>query len=264
VTAADLTREPPPAGRSRLASGLPWLVLLLVAAVSAIGVPAETVLARLFFVMVLVGGVVAALSVLGGRAQLAASLAVLGLVVVQMTAQRPIQDPPSSQWTVELRGPGQLIRHVIAPPLGSAGWDRAWAAASGAAAYVCARGPLEDRDGLDLYLNGQRLDRLTQEVAFGPRPQPSSVGFYRVPVPRTVVERQPRLVFELRRDPAAPATARPVEICGTFTYRPTAGLDSSAFFDGGTWTSPGPMQRGRYLIELRVERDPGRPLLALY
>jgi hypothetical protein len=128
--------------------------------------------------------------------------------------------------------------------------------------YVCARGPLATEDGLQLWLNGSRLATITQEQAIGPRPQPTSVGFYRLPVERGELERDARAVFELRRAPGA--TARPVEVCGTFAYRPTAGPEASAFFDGRSWSSPGAEQRGRFIVELRIESEPGRPLAALY
>mgnify|MGYP006157101725 CR=1 FL=1 len=34
---------------------------------------------------------------------------------------------------------------------------------------------------------------------------------------------------------SAAANSRPIDVCGTFAYRPSAGLDASAFFDHGTW-----------------------------
>ncbi len=247
---------------SRTPRWVPWAALGGAGALSAIGAPLPTVIARVFFVTVAGGALVMALEAVGRRAQLLAAGVLLALVVVQMTVRRPLETPPPSQWTVELPTPAERVRHTIALPLGKAQWGQWWSGASGAAVYVCARGPLEEADGLDLVLNDEVLGRITQTHAFGPRPLPTSVGFYRVPVTRAVLERSPSAVFELRR--AAAATARPVEICGTFTYRPTAGLESSAFFDGARWTSPGPTQRGRYIVELRIERLPGNALVALY
>jgi len=230
--------------------------------VSLAGVPAATAVARLFFLVVLVPGLIAGAGLLGRRAQIGVAAALLVLAVMQRAIDRPVAQPPSSQWTSELRGPDQVIRHTIILPLGTREWQSWWRRASGAAVYVCARGPLRAEDGLQLWLNGTRLATIAQEQAIGPRPQPTSVGFYRLPVERGDLERNARAVFELRRPPDA--TVRPVEVCGTFSYRPTAGLEASAFFDGRFWSSPGTERRGRFIVELRIEKDPGRPLAALY
>jgi hypothetical protein len=241
---------------------LSWTLLLASALVGVLGAPVATVLARAFFVLVAGGAVVAALSVVGRRAQAIAAAALLVLMGAQVAAPGSVTEPPPSQWTVALSAPGQRVRHTMQLPLDSPAWDRWWVRASGAAVYVCARGPLEEADGLDLWLGDQPLARVTQAQAFGPRPQPTSVGFYRIPVTRPALERSATAVFELRRAPGS--TTRPVEVCGTFTYRPTAGIESSAFFDGARWTSPGPTQRGRYIVELRIEKQPGSALVALY
>lgn len=241
---------------------LPWLLIVLSAVVGTIGAPLPTVVARLWFVCALGGAVVAALAVVGPRAQTVAGSLLLVLALGQSAVQRTIPEPPSSQWTVALRTPAERIRHTIALPVGTAEWNRWWSRATGAAAYVCARGPLAEVDGLDLFAGDQHLARITQSEAIGPRPQPTSVGFYRVPIERTLLESGEPLVLELRRAPdAAP---RPLEICGTFTYRPTAGIESSTFFDGLTWKSPGMTRRGRFLIELRIEEGEGRAVAALY
>ncbi|HEU5317086.1 MAG TPA: hypothetical protein VFX49_13335 [Chloroflexota bacterium] len=241
---------------------LPWALLGGAAVVSCAGVPPATALARLFFVVVMGGALVAGLAAAGPHWQLGAAGGLLALTALQGVIPRRVEDPPPSQWTVELRSPAERVRHTIALPLGSAEWERWWSRARSAAIFVCARGPLEEGDGLELTLGGERVARVTQAVAYGPRPQPTSVGFYRVPVTRAVLERAPRAVLELQRAPDA--SDRPIEICGTFTYKPTAGLEASAFFDGRSWSSPGPTQRGRYVIELRIEDPAGKPLVALY
>jgi hypothetical protein len=70
------------------------------------------------------------------------------------------------------------------------------------------------------------------------------------------------MALSLRR--AAGAAPRAIDVCGTFSYRPTAGLGASAFFDGTAWSNPGLTQRGRFLLEVRLEDATGRPLEALY
>jgi hypothetical protein len=210
----------------------------------------------------MVPAIVAGAGLVNRRAQVGVAAALLVLAGAERMIDRPVTEPPSSQWTVELRGPEQVLRHAILLPLGSGQWQSWWGRASGAAVYVCARGPLTAADGLQLWLGGERLATITQEAAIGPRPQPTSVGFYRLPVERAQLERDAHAVFELRR--AAGATPRPVEVCGTFAYRPTAGLEASAFFDGQSWTGPGTEKRGRYIIELRIESEPGRAMAALY
>jgi hypothetical protein len=252
--------------RNAVWQGLPrllaWALLGLTGLVSWLGAPTATALARLFFVVAIGGAVVAVLHMVSARAQVGAAVTILLLTVLQVSVQRRVDDPPPSQWTVPLAGPDQRLRHTITLPLGRPEWDRWWRRARAAAVYLCARGPLEEADGLDLSLGGVFLARVTQAQAYGPRPQPTSVGFYRVPVPRATLERAPDAVLELAR--TSDASARAIEVCGTFTYKPTAGLEASAFFDGRSWTSPGPSQRGRYVVELRIEDPTGKPIVALY
>jgi hypothetical protein len=229
--------------------------------VGLLGAPPQTAIARLCFIALLGGAIVASLAALGRGASLAAGVLFL-LTIGQALVGRPVPSPPSSQWTAELRTPVERLRHTIALPLRSREWDALWTRAHGAAVYVCARGPLSAADAFDLYAGGEHLARITQEHAFGPRPQPTSVGFYRVPIERSRLEALAPLVLELRRGPEA--TARPVEVCGTFTHRPSAGIESSAFFDGSTWRSPGPVTLGRYIVELRLEVQPGQVVAAFY
>src|SRR5439155_7321154 len=129
--------------------------------------------------------------------QLGAAAALLTLVVAQRTIDRRVAEPPSNQWTATLQA-GQIIRHTIKPPVGTAEWQRWWRQASGAAAYVCARGPLTSDDGLQLYLNDRLAGAITQDVAFGARPAPTSIGFYRLPVTRAALEALQPSVFDLR------------------------------------------------------------------
>ena len=238
----------------------PWLLLAASGLLSVLAAPLPTAIARVFFVTLLGGAIVAALAAVGRAAQLTGAAALLVLTLGQVSIDRPVQAPPSSQWTVTLRTPAERLRHTIALPVGTRQWQAWWARATGAAVYVCARGPVSEADALDLYVGAERAARVTQEQAIGPRPQPTSVGFYRIPIERARLEGAAPLVLELRRG----AEARPIEVCGTFAYQPSAGLESSAFFDGVRWISPGLTQRGRYIVELRLEERPGRTVAALY
>ncbi|MBI3973777.1 MAG: hypothetical protein HY332_21075 [Chloroflexi bacterium] len=240
----------------------PWALFALAIAVGLAGAPAPTAWARLFFVLVIGSAIVAAARLIGLTAQLLIALSLVALVAGQRAIDRPFTDPPSSQWTAPLRAPDQQIQHLIALPTGRPSWTRLWQRAAGAAAYVCARGPLGEEDGLQLFVNDEMVATITQAHAIGPRPQPTSVGFYRLPVGRELLERQQPAKFSLRR--AAGATSRDIEVCGTFSYRPTAGIESSSRFDGSTWSSPGKTMHGRFLIELRIEDARGRAIEALY
>jgi hypothetical protein len=239
-------------------------VLGLAIAVSLVGVVPPAFWARLFFTAVLLVGGVLAAGLAGPRARLAAALVALTLVTMQRAGNRPVAVPPSSQWSRPLAGPDQLVRQEIVLPTGRSGWDAVGQRASQVAVYTCARGPLEEADGLELVLNGSPLGTITEAHATGPRPGPTFVGFYRLPVPFTLAElqRRERVELVLRRLPQA--TSRPIPICGTFSYRPTAGPDSSRYFDGTSWWSPGLTQQGRFVVELRVEDSRQRILAAHY
>lgn len=250
------------AAGSRVWRLAPYTLVALTLVAATAGAPPPTALVHLFFVPVLLGGIVAAAGMLGWRAQTGVALAGFVLVLGQRAIQRPISAPPSSQWTQSLAS-GQIIRHGINLPAGTSAWERAWdRPATSAMVWLCARGPLTAEDGLLLAVNGLDIGAVTEARAIGPRPQPTSVGFYRMPVARMTLERSRLATFELRR--SSGATTRPIEICGTFTYQPTAGMEASQFFDGVAWHSPGATQRGRYVIELRLEGTDGRPFAVYY
>jgi len=239
-----------------------WGVLALAVAASVAGASPPTLWARLFFGVLFLSGAVALAALAGAKAQVLTAVAILLLVLVQRTVERPVLEPPSPQWTRPLLQPGHLVRHEMRLPVGSSGWDEAWGRARGAYVFVCARSPLSAADGLALEVNGESLGPITESLASGPRPGPTFVGFYRVPVQRAVLERQRPAVFVVQRLPGA--TPRPVDLCGTFTLRPTAGLDSSRLFDGVAWWHPGPAQGGRFVVELRLEDSSGTPFKIWY
>ena len=256
--APSVAGRPSPRALRLAAWGLAGLALV----VSTAGASPATLWARLFFGVVLLAGAVALAGLAGARAELLAAAVLLLLVLVQRGVERPVPEPPSPQWTRPLQGPEQAVQQAIAVPLGTAEWERVWQRAGGAFVYVCARGPLEEADGLELVANGTSLGTVTEAQAVGPRPGPTFVGFYRVPIARDLLERTRPLTLVLRRRPGA--TARPVPICGTFSYRPSAGPEGSRYFDGTSWWMPGIVQGGRFTVELRVEDAAGKPIWIAY
>jgi hypothetical protein len=259
VTTAPAPARLPWPGRARLAA---WVSLAAAVAISLAGVSPPAFWARLFFAAVFLVGAVAAAGLVGPRTQLATGAVILALAVCQRAIDRPVTEPPSPQWTRALERPGQLVQHEIALPVGSPSWESAWRRAAGAFVYVCARSPLDEADGLELLANDVSLGPITEARAVGPRPGPTFVGFYRLSVERALLERRQPARFVLQRQSGA--APRPIPICGTFTYRPTAGLDSSRFFDGAAWWHPGPTQQGRFEVELRLEDARGTPIWVAY
>jgi hypothetical protein len=239
-----------------------WTLVAVAVAVSLAGATPATLWARLFFGVVLLAGAVALAGLAGAGPQVFTAAALLILVVVQRGVQRPVAEPPSPQWTRSLQGPEQAVEQSIALPLGTPGWERVWQRAAGAFVYVCARSPLDTADGLELTANGVSLGTITEAQAIGPRPGPTFVGFYRVPIARDLLERRSPARFDLKRLPGA--SSRAIPICGTFSYRPSAGPEASRYFDGTSWWLPGPAQGGRFTVEVRVEDATGRPIWVTY
>jgi hypothetical protein len=250
--------RPSPRALRLAAWGLAGLALV----VSTVGASPATLWARLFYGVVLLAGAVALAGLAGAWPRLIAAAVLLLLVVLQRAVERPVPEPPSPQWTRSLQGPEQAVQQIIAVPLGTAGWERVWQRAAGAFVYVCARSPLDEADGLELLANETSLGTVTEAQAVGPRPGPTFVGFYRLPIARDLLERSRPLTLLLRRRPGA--SARPVPICGTFSYRPSAGPEGSRYFDGASWWVPGLVQGGRFVVELRVEDAAGRPIWVAY
>ena len=239
----------------------PWVLAGTALLVGVIGAPPPTMWTRLYFGVLILCGVVALAGLAGQRVQLAVAAVICVLALSQRVGHHTVADPPPSQWTAFLREPTQRIEHQVLLPVGSASWDRLWRHATSAGIYVCARGPLTPEARLQVLVGDELLATLTESYAFGPRPQPTSVGFYRVPVSRRALEKERPATLVLRQEAGA---GQPAEICGTFSYRPTAGLGASRFFDGVAWSSPGLTQQGRFLLEVRIEDAEQRALAAFY
>lgn len=263
VAHAEKERQP---RRPQPAVGVVSVVLVTISlAIAVVAAPVESAIARAFFTLVIGGGAVATAGLAGRRAQVLAALALVALTTLQRAPVRPVTVPPSSFWLTPLQSPGQIVQHRIAVPAGTAEWESLWRSTGEgglAALWVCARGPLRPEDGLQVWLNGQPLATLVESLSSAPRPLPTSVGFFRVPVTRAQLEREPVATVQVRRAPSS--TDRPIDVCGTFTYRPTAGWDASAYFDGTRWIDQGAARGGRYTIELRFENAAGTIIAAFY
>jgi hypothetical protein len=174
---------------------------------------------------------------------------------------RTFADPPGTLWGEILDTDATRLRHEIAPPTTDRRWRTATAAGASPFLYVCARGRLESPDTLDISLNGEPLTALDPSMMFGPRPQPESVGFYRIPVPWARLEERAPLMVEVARHVGS---SRSLEVCGTFMATPTVRVSASQRFDGAAWTSPWDTRRGRYQVELRLEGTDGHVFGAWY
>lgn len=240
--------------------GWPWFVVAAATLVQCLGVPPAVAAAR-GFMAATVG--IAAIGATKGmpRASRAVTALLLAGSVGIAFGTGSFDDPPSTLWGEVLEAPGARARHEIALPRADRRWEAATRADAAAFLYVCARGRLEAPDTLDVSLNGEPLTALDPSMMFGPRPDPESVGFYRVPVPWPRLDAVDRIVVGLSRQPG---TTRPPEVCGTFMARPTARLDASEVFDGTSWTSPWTTRRGRLQIELRLEGPDGHVYGAWY
>ena len=221
----------------------------------------EAIVSRLTFAIIFGIGAL----VIAGRSapfvQLAGASTYLAASIAMNVIARPVADPPSTLWGQIIDDTRQEVAHRIIPPYGTRQWQQGWVSDGQPFIYVCARGRLEPPETLVLTVNGSAISVLNPSQMFGPRPQPESVGFYRISVPRDLFSGSPALDIHVRPDERA---TKPLEICGTITARPTAGLESSQFFDGASWTSPWATRKGRFQIELRLEGPGGHVFGAWY
>ena len=203
--------------------------------------------------------------VIAGRSapfvQLAGASTYLIASIAKNVIDLPVAEPPSTLWGQIIDDTRQEVAHRIIPPYGSRQWQLGWASDGKPFIYVCARGRLEPPETLVVMVNGSAISELNTSQMFGPRPQLESVGFYRIPVLRDLFNGSPALDIQVRRDVRA---TLPMEICGTITARPTAGFESSRFFDGTSWISPWTTRQGRFQIELRLEGPGGHVFGAWY
>ena len=239
---------------------LPWVAIGAGVIATCVSTDPSIAAARAFMGVVTgVGALMATTGMPRARAYVASAFLAgsLGLAV----GAGSFTDPPATLWGEILDTDAMRIRHEIEVPHD----DRRWRAAttSGASPFldVCARGRLDAPDTLDVSLDGAPLGALDPSMMFGPRPQPESVGFYRMPVPWVRLDGRERITIEVARQPGA---SRPLEICGTFMGKPTLRVDASQFFNGTGWSSPWETRRGRYQVELRLEATDGTVYGAWY
>jgi hypothetical protein len=234
--------------------------LAVVFAASVIVAPLETAIARGFFVVTVVGAIVAGAGLRGRRTQ-AIAAAIMALLVVgqRMPGGYPVADPPSPDWRAALTSPDDTA--TVQMRLDHPEFRAAVARAEAAWAYVCAEG-IGGRDAalaLDL-----RTDRtiitciLGAKNAVGARSRPEQGGMYRTPVPLDTLRTATQAMVSLR------APNGPVRVCGTHSIRPSWGEATSLLFRGGVATAPSPKGPGRWVIELRLVDADDRLLIAWY
>jgi hypothetical protein len=238
----------------------PWGAIAVGVLITCVETDARIATARAFMgIAVGVGALLATTAMPRAREWAAGAFLVgsLGLAFGSGT----FADPPSTLWGEVLDRDGMRIRHEIALPRTDRRWRTATASGASPYLYVCARGRLEAPDTLDVSIAGVILAPLDPSMMFGPRPQPESVGFYRVPVPWDRLDGRELLSVELAQHSG---TKRPLEVCGTFMGKPTLRVDASQLYDGTRWSSPWEARRGRYQIELRLEANDGHVFGAWY
>lgn len=241
---------------------LSWALLGVAAVVSLVAVPAPTLLARLFFVLVVLTGLVAGAGLVGPRVQLVTAAAILLLSGAERLPIRPLHDPPLGQWTVELTSTTQVVEHTLQLPVTSPQWARLWQEAASAHVYLCAQGTVYPEQDLLVEANGEPLGTVGPGEIYGPPRGDTTLGFYRLPVSREFLEAHQPLTVRIRRTSAR--DDRPVALCGTFSYRPTASPLSSVLRDGGVPWFPWQDRQGRFIVEVRLEAADGRILAAWY
>ena len=216
-------------------------------------------LAGLYFALVLVPALQAALwAFWGWRASLALGVTVAALVLAQTALPpRPLVSQPA-RWSVSLTALDQALHSRLAPPPGSRA-PEILAAGGAATLHVCRH--QGDPEDLRIEAGGVRLTSVSA------RPSEWSC-WLQLAVPSPLLPDPPApLDVALTPDPVRwPASASRPSLAGGYTRPPAAGGQSGGarFFDGQAWHSadlapfePG-AQPGRYYVELRITDAAGR------
>ena len=113
--------------------------------------------------------------------------------------------------------------------------------------------------GVMVVLNGVQLPALDREKEDG--------TWFRTPVTRKQLESSPVTTVEFQREPGNLTAGK---VIWGYSYRPTAGVTASRYFDGERWheadlapATPG-MQTGRYIVELWLFDRYDRVVMAWY
>ena len=233
------------------------LALAFVASVAATSL--DTAIARVFFVVTIVGGIVAGAGLRGRRTQAAVAASMALLVVGQRVPGHPVADPPSPDWRAALESPDDyatVMMRLDLPEFRAAASraERAWV-------YVCAEGFGGRDDALALEVRTDQStfsSTLGAKDAIGARSRPEQGGMYRIPVPLETIRTASEATFSLR------APDGPVRVCGTHSVRPSWGEATSVLLRQGVATAPSPKGPGRWVIELRLVDPDDHLLIAWY
>ena len=234
--------------------------LVVAFAASVVATPADTAIARGFFVVTIVGGIVAVAEVRGRRTQAAtAGIACLLVVGQRLPGGFPVADPPSPDWRAALTSPTDTATVQMRLDLPQ---FRAMATrAASAWVYVCAEGFGGRDDALTVALHTDTTAlgfTLGTNDAVGARPRPEQGGMYRAPVPLEALRNATQASISVK------APSGSVRICGTHSIRPSWGKATSMLIREGAATAPSPKGPGRWVIELRLVGPDDRLLLAWY
>jgi hypothetical protein len=174
--------------------------------------------------------------------------------------------PENVRWVAPLAGMGDAIRYRLPlPARDAAPWQRAWARAASVAVAVCSEPAAAPAALTTISVNGEPavlLHTLRRNA------EPRGVGWYELPVTRSVVERAAELEIVLHRESSE---GPPVGICGGRTDASRA--ERSARWQDGRWSrtnlpfwyDPPPVTKPeRYYIELRFYAARGTPTVAVW
>ncbi len=184
--------------------------------------------------------------VLGGRAAL-----ILGIAIVALTGWLAIGTIPTTHVSPSGRSAAwvsdsALVQHRWRLPLRSSAWQAAWKRTELAVVRVLLDVPdTAQVAGVIVVLNGVQLPALDRERKGG--------SWFRTPVTHKQLESSPVTTVEFQREPGNPTAG---QVIWGYSYRPTAGVHASRYFDGQRWhevdlapATPG-IQTGRYIVEL--------------
>ena len=233
---------------------------------SVVATPSETAMARGFFVIAVVGGIVASAGLRGTRQQASVAVILSGLIVSQrLPWGHPVAEPPAPDWRVQLENVDDRASTVIV--LAEPEWQAALARAHSVGVYICAEAIGQRDRALTLTLsgaNGSMNFPIGTNQAFGARARPNQGGFYRANVPKAIISGIPEITLSVTRDDFDERPSVAPFICGAHILRSSRYASQSTLLRSGRLLTPGPKGLGRWVIELRAEDAKGHVILAWY
>lgn len=216
------------------------------------------ILAAVFFLAVVAAPALALTWRLAGR-RVGAAVVIAATLLTTLELLAPVSPPllVGGNWPVALRAGDQVARHRITLPA---------RLEDSAFVYVCTADELTRADAITVSVNGQRLGTL------GPAQRAAAYGteylWYRLPFSPSS---NAPLVIEV-------TATEPVRLCTSYSFRPTAGEDASALYDGAVWRTGRELGRlvlrdaalprtdlpWRFLIEVRLLDADGLPTRGIY